>query len=77
MLIADINACVCVYVYVHLLVALVMVVLVLMLVMVMAFVIAVQFNVGEAVNFAPTDWLLAGGEADRRYRSFGREAVVR
>ena len=35
----------------------------------------VQFNCGEAVNFACSDWLVAGGAAEERYRSFGRESV--
>eukprot|EP01034_Spumella_vulgaris_P021348 gene21348-27378_t len=33
------------------------------------------FNCGEAVNFATSDWLRAGGEAEERYRGFGRESV--
>jgi histone demethylase JARID1 len=33
------------------------------------------FNVGEAVNFATVDWIIAGGEADDRYRNFARESV--
>mmetsp|Transcript_20408 Transcript_20408/g.29240 ORF Transcript_20408/g.29240 Transcript_20408/m.29240 type:complete len:543 (+) Transcript_20408:93-1721(+) len=33
------------------------------------------FNVGEAVNFASIDWLLSGGEAEERYRHFGRGSV--
>lgn len=36
-----------------------------------------QFNCGEAVNFATSDWLRAGGEAEERYRSFARESVFR
>ena len=34
-----------------------------------------QFNCGEAVNFACSDWLVAGGHAEERYRGFGRESV--
>jgi len=33
--------------------------------------------VGEAVNFATMDWLLSGGEAEERYRRFGRASVFR
>jgi hypothetical protein len=33
------------------------------------------FNCGEAVNFATIDWLVAGGEAEERYRSFSRGSV--
>lgn len=33
------------------------------------------FNCGEAVNFASLDWLKAGGEAEKRYRIYGRESV--
>jgi len=31
--------------------------------------------VGEAVNFASHDWLIAGGESEERYRQFGRMSV--
>jgi histone demethylase JARID1 len=34
-----------------------------------------QFNCGEAVNFACSDWLVSGGHAEERYRGFGRESV--
>ncbi|RYH13094.1 hypothetical protein EON65_36490 [archaeon] len=34
-----------------------------------------QFNIGEAVNFAPFDWLPFGGEAEDRYRRYAREPV--
>lgn len=30
---------------------------------------------GEAVNFASHDWLVAGGESEERYRQFGRTSV--
>ena len=33
------------------------------------------FNCGEAVNFAPHDWLRGGCEADERYRQFSRNSV--
>jgi len=33
------------------------------------------FNCGEAVNFAPHDWLKGGGEADERYRVLSRNSV--
>lgn len=33
------------------------------------------FNVGEAVNFATMDWLVAGGQAEERYRSVQRASV--
>lgn len=33
------------------------------------------FNVGEAVNFATHDWLIAGGESEERYRLFARSSV--
>jgi len=33
------------------------------------------FNVGEAVNFATYDWLVAGGEAEERYRFYARNSV--
>eukprot|EP00605_Chrysophyceae_sp_TOSAG23-4_P000250 GSChrysophyteH1.ASY1.ANO1.287.1 assembled CDS len=33
------------------------------------------FNCGEAVNFATSDWLRDGTEADERYRIFGRSSV--
>ena len=32
-------------------------------------------NVGEAVNFAPHDWIVYGADANERYRSFARPAV--
>ena len=32
-------------------------------------------NIGEAVNFAPQDWLTCGSQANERYRSFGRPSV--
>jgi hypothetical protein len=32
-------------------------------------------NIGEAVNFAPHDWISYGSEANERYRSFQRPAV--
>lgn len=32
-------------------------------------------NVGEAVNFAPHDWIAYGADANERYRSFARPAV--
>lgn len=34
------------------------------------------FNIGEAVNFAPVDWLGFGTEAEESYRLLARETVV-
>jgi histone demethylase JARID1 len=34
------------------------------------------FNIGEAVNFAPVDWLGFGTEAEESYRLLGRETVI-
>lgn len=34
------------------------------------------FNIGEAVNFAPVDWLGYGTEAEESYRQLGRETVI-
>jgi histone demethylase JARID1 len=33
-------------------------------------------NIGEAVNFATADWIPSGGEAEERYRHFGRTTVL-
>ena len=33
------------------------------------------FNVGEAVNFATSDWLIYGSDADERYRKLARQSV--
>ena len=33
------------------------------------------FNIGEAVNFATSDWLTFGSDADERYRKLARQSV--